>query len=374
MGTRRIVPLLVLSLLATMLGGLVAVPAASAQLDQQTLVTCAAYNTAVSTGGQGAATAADELRAIGAPNPPGIENALDVIIDAEADQAPSGSRPSPEAIDAAIAALDGYFGPICQRTLADTCGLVADAVAEAGSSDSAALLRQLEAPSPPGIDAALAVLSGEITVGESPFHSTLDEAIEQIQDYYPCPTVVAPANIVELCADLSVLGIPEGPRAIAAAERVRAFGAPNPDVIDDALDVIIGFAQGTRPGADADSAVGVLFDFYADDCGNIDRCPLVSAVVGANVDEATEAASLLRRLETPSPPGIDAALALIAGEIDESPFHNSVAEAKQQINDYYMCVTLAFTGPSSAAPLAATGFGLLASGVVALGIRRRLDR
>ena len=196
------------------------------------------------------------------------------------------------------------------------------------------------------------------------------------------PSASAQSNqeIAETCGDLAVLGIPEGPFAVEAAENLRARGAPNPPGIDAALDVIVAAANFDTPSppvADVDAALATLDAYYGGPCANIDRCTFVTQIGGSDEAAAAQAAHLLRRIETPSPPGIDAALALIAGDVDESPFHANVAEARQQVLDYYPCDAgggeaggdtgggdggeLAFTG-STTAPLAVLGIALLAAG------------
>lgn len=162
-------------------------PRASAQ-DYDVAVTCSAYGRALGLGGQPAADAAAELQAIGAPNPPGIESALQIVIESEADVAPSGSRPSNEAVQGSRDALSSYFGGICSSL--DICPWVRQAVAtnDGSSAEAARLVRGIEAPAPPGIDAALALISGAVDF--SPFHTSVAEAQAQISSYFPCDLVI----------------------------------------------------------------------------------------------------------------------------------------------------------------------------------------
>lgn len=209
-----------------------------------------------------------------------------------------------------------------------------------------------------------------------------------------------PADVAATCGDLAVLSIPEGPRAVEAAESLRSRGAPNPAGIEDALDVIVAAADPATASPDVamvDAALATLQSYYGGPCADLDRCGFIVQIAGNDDAVGAEAARLLRRIETPAPPGIDAALALIAGDITESPFHADVAEARAQVLDYYPCGaagegseteeegteggapeetesegTLAFTGGSTAS-LAALGITLVAGGALVLQARRRLD-
>jgi len=378
---------------AVLLAGLVVV-AAPAEAQSDSYEACAQYGLIVGTGGQTAADAAVALKALDAPNPMGLTNSLDVIINAESDVAPIGSRPTNDAREIAFAALEGYYGDLCAAI--DICPLIRQAVAtnDAASAEAARLTRGITSPAPPGIDAALAFIAGDIA--ESPLHNSVGEAQAQVSSYFPCeaaPTIPdpapgVPADVAATCADLAVLSIPEGPFAIEAAENLRASGAPNPGGIEAALDVIVAAADFDTPTPSAgeiDAALSTLQGYFGGACASIDRCALVNQIVAASSDESARAAGVLRRLETPSPPGIDAALALIAGDVSDSPFHATVAAARDQIAGYYPCGNetdggtgddggLAFTGTSSTTPLAALGLGLLAAGAGLLTIRRRIDR
>ena len=369
--------------LAVMLATTVSV-AAPAQAQADRYPTCAAYGAIVGSGGQAAATAAAELQALGAPNPPGLDNVLDVIINGESDVPPIGSRPTADALEIAYQELDGYFGDVCADI--DICPLILRAAAkDAPSADAARLARGITAPAPPGIDAALALISGVISVEESPFHDSVAAAQEQIASYFPCepvatpPSPTVPTDVAATCGDLAVLLIPEGSRAVEAAENLRARGAPNPPGIEAALDVVVAaadFSTDSPPLDQIDSALATLDGYFGGACANLDRCAFVAQIAAADEPGSAEAARLLRRIETPSPPGIDAALALIAGEIDESPFHSNLSEARQQILDYYPCGGdnggLAFTGTSATVPLAMFGAALVLSGAGILTARRRL--
>jgi len=384
----------VVAVLAVALTSLaVAAPTAQAQSDQYE--TCALYGRVVGTGGQVAADAATALQALGAPNPAGINDALETIINLEADVPPAGSRPSSETVNNASTALDGYYGDLCADL--DICPLIRQAIAtnDGSSAEAARLARSITAPAPPGIDAALALIAGEID--ESPFHASVAEAQAQIESYFPCvllpvpnpaPVGGIPADVAATCGDLNVLSIPEGPFAIAAAESLRARGAPNPSGIEAALDVIVAaadFANESPPLAEIDAALATLQAYFGGACANLDRCVFVTQIGGTDAAAAVEAARLLRRIETPSPPGIDAALALIAGDIDDSPFHDNVAQAVAQIVSYYSCGDgagaddggsttddgLAFTG-STTVPVALLGVALMTSGAGVLSARRRL--
>ena len=374
---------------ALLLTGLV-VSATPAEAQEDRYEACIAYRQIVGSGGQVAADAAARLQALSAPNPFGVDNVVEVIINAESDVPPQGSRPANDAIQVAYDALAGFFGDVCSGI--EICPLIRQAVAtnDASSAEAARLARGLTHPAPPGIGAALALIAGQIS--ESPFHSTIAEAQAQIDSYFPCdaapvsgptpdttPIPGVPGDVAATCGDLNVLLIPEGPRAIEAAESLRARGAPNPPGIDAALDVIVAaadFSSDSPPLDQLDAALATLNGYFGAVCASLDRCAFINQIAAGD----TEAARLLRRIETPSPPGIDAALALVAGEIDESPFHASVAEARQQILDYYPCGAstdgsgsgLAFTGSSATAPLAALGAGLSAAGAGLLRSRRRL--
>lgn len=219
-----------------------------------------------------------------------------------------------------------------------------------------------------------------------------------------------PADVAATCGDLAVMSIPEGPFAVEAAESLRSRGAPNPAGIDAALDVIVAAADPDTESpsvADVDAALATLNDYYGGPCAGLDRCGFIVQIAGNDPAAAAEAAHLLRRIETPSPPGIDAALALIAGDVTESPFHADVSEARAQVLDYYPCPTggtggsegegsegegsegegsegggaeaggteggggLAVTG-SSTASLTAVGAALVIGGGLVLHTRRRL--
>jgi len=393
MNTRRIKTsgALVVSV-AVLLAALIAV-AVPADAQDDRYETCALYGVIVGTGGQSAADAAAALQALGAPNPPGVDNVLEAIINAESDIPPIGSRPTNEAREVAYQELDNYFGSVCGDV--DICPLIRQAVAtnDGSSAEAARLARGISAPAPPGIDAALALIAGEIT--ESPFHASVAEAQAQVASYFPCdagaPTTPAPGvptDIAATCGDLAVLSIPEGRFAIAAAESLRARGAPNPPGIEAALDTIVqaaNFDSAAPPLAEIDAALATLSSYFGGACNSLDRCAFVNQIAGTDSAAAGEAARLLRRIETPSPPGIDAALALIAGDIAESPFHDTVAQARDQVISYYPCGNtgvaggadgsgsgLAFTGSSLTAPLAAFGVALLASGAGIMRARRRV--
>jgi hypothetical protein len=164
---------------------------------------CAAYSLIVGTGGSGAVAAAEKLRAIGAPNPPGVDDALDVVIDAE-----DGVDPVPDqaTVEAARATLDGYFGGICADV--DICPLVRQATAtnDASSAGAAALARDLSAPSPPGIDAAFAVIAGIVTPAETGFYDSVASAQQALTNYFTrCNELAFTGS--DLAAPLSVAGL-----------------------------------------------------------------------------------------------------------------------------------------------------------------------
>lgn len=358
-----------------------------AQAQQDRYETCALYGTIVATGGPAAADAAAALQALGAPNPIGVDNVLEVIINAESDVPPIGSRPTNAAREIAYIELDNYFGDVCANV--DICPLIRQAVAtnDGSAAEAARLARGITAPAPPGIDAALALIAGAIA--ESPFHASIADAQDHVASYFPCdldapptPRPGQPSDVAATCGDLAVLSIPEGPFAIEAAESLRARGAPNPPGIENALDVIVAAADfsATPPSlTEIDAAVAALNDYFGGACATIDRCLFVDQIAGNDAASA-DAARLLRRIETPSPPGIDAALALIAGDIAESPFHDNADQARDQVLNYYPCGDpgstgsggqIAFTG-SATGPLAALGFTMVAAGAAAMLARRRL--
>ena len=377
---------------------LLAVVVAPAQAQEDVYETCAFYGLITGTGGQTAATAASNLQALSAPNPIGVDNVLEVIINAESDVPPIGSRPTASAREVAYQELDNYYGAICADI--DICPLIRQAVTtnDGSSGEAARLARGITAPAPPGIDAALALMAGEIA--ESPFHASIAEAQEQVASYFPCavttgvtatptpvpyadPAPIVPGDVPATCGDLAVLSIPEGPFAVEAVQSLRQRGAPNPPGVEAALDVVIAaadFGTGSPSPAEIDAALATLDGYFGDVCANIDRCAFVNQVAGTDAAASAEAARLLRRIETPSPPGIDAALALIAGDIDDSPFHDTVAQARDQILSYYPCGGraegsgrgLAFTGSSATTPLALLGVALVTSGAAALHARRRI--
>lgn len=384
--------LLMALLLATalLLTGLV-VGTSPAEAQADSYETCAEYSLIVGAGGQVAADAAARLQALGAPNPFGVDNVLEVIINSEADVPPIGSRPTASALEVAYVELDRFFGGECAEI--DICPLIRQAVAtnDGSSAEAARLARGLSFPSPPGIDAALAFIAGEIS--ESPLHNSIAEAQAQISSYFPCeaapvdtpiPVPGVPSDVAGTCGDLSVLSTLGGSSAVEAAESLRARGAPNPPGIEAALDVIVAVAGFTSPAPSAeqvDAAFATLDGYFGGICSSLDRCVFVNQIAGSDDAASAEAARLLSRIETPAPPGIGAALALISGEIDESPFHTNVAEARQQILDYYPCgastdddgrPVLAFTGSSATAPLALLSAGLVAAGAGVLRSRRRL--
>jgi hypothetical protein len=378
----------------------VAVAAAPAQAQEDLHETCAFYGLITGTGGQTAATAAADLQALSAPNPFGVNNVLEVIINAESDVPPIGSRPTASAREVAYQELDNYYGAVCADI--DICPLIRQAVAtnDGSSAEAARLARWITATAPPGIDAALALIAGEIT--ESPFHVSITEAQDQVDSYFPCAATAgaidtpapAPTSIADpapgvlgdgaaTCGDLAVLSIAEGPLAVEAAQNLRQRGAANPPAIEAALDVMIAaadFGTGSPPLAEIDAALATLDGYFGGVCANIDRCAFVNQIAGTDAAVSAEVAGLMRRIETPSPPGIDAALALIAGDIDDSPFHDTVAQAREQVLSYYPCGGnnnatgggLAFTGSLATAPLALLGTALVTSGAAMLHARRRL--
>jgi len=421
--------------------------------------TCAAYGVAVGTGGQGAANAAEDLRAIGAPNPPGIETALGVLVNAEADVPPIGSRPSIEAIDAAYQVLSEYFDPICIGV--DICPLIRQAVAtnDGSSAEGARLARGITAPAPPGIDAALALIAGDIA--ESPFHNSVAEAQRQISDYFPCSAVIEPPLPVDdictlvihasdavgdpafvarnarqlratvfpappgidaalaliggevdaspfhdsidaaqsqvadywsacfepllvdpyfgdapTCAAFAKVQFQESPTAGEGARELRDLGTPNPPGVEAALETIMAAnGDGVLPSTSEQAAAYATVEgYFGGICADFDPCPLVQFIQADIEWIAGLAASFLSDIERPAPPGIGAALALIAGDISESPFHASVAEAKEQIKDYYPCDTfIALTGTSSTVPLTLAGIGLVSAGAGFMTMRRRIE-
>jgi len=361
---------------ALLVSVLMATPAAQAQDPTvQEYTTCAAYGRMVGTGGELAVAAAEQLRSLNDSR--AVARAFEVVIDAEADVPPSGSRPGPDSLALAFETLATKFDPLCLSI--DKCPLVwqATGAAEGSSADAARLLFGLSAPSPPGIGAAMLFIAGDIET--SPFHDSIAEAQQQVANWFSCPVDVSPPLLTqaELCGHAAVVAIPEGPLAIQSAQILQNFGVPAN--VDAALDVIIDAADftGNEPSlAQIDAAVGLVMAFFDQDaCGNVDRCGLVFAIVEGppNYDRQGSAATL-RRLETPAPPGIDAALALIAGQIDTSPFHASVAEAVQQIDDYYsFCGGLVITGSPMTTPLTAAGATLILAGASLVVIRRRSE-
>ncbi|MEM7096454.1 MAG: LPXTG cell wall anchor domain-containing protein [Actinomycetota bacterium] len=98
-------------------------------------------------------------------------------------------------------------------------------------------------------------------------------------------------------------------------------------------------------------------------------CVLIRQALGSGPDAAASAATA-RELLSPSPPGIDAALALVAEQIsvEESPFHDSVAEAQAQLGEYFaQCADeLPRTGADDTGVLVAAGITLIALGAAAV--------
>lgn len=182
------------------------------------------------------------------------------------------------------------------------------------------------------------------------------------------PSAGAQDDRYETCAAYGTMVGTGGTGAVAAAERLKDLAAPNPPGIDQALDVVIDAedATGTTPDTnEIFAAYDTLDGYYGDLCRGIDICPLVRQAVATNDGSSADAARLVRGLTAPAPPGIDAALALIAGDVTESPFHNSVGEAQAQVSDWFMCDELAFTGPSQAVVLTTAGLVMVAVGAVA---------
>lgn len=146
-----------MTLLAVVLGG--GLLPAGAQTDDEIYETCSLYNTILSLGGGPAVDAIADLRSRAAPNPPGVDDAFDVLNAFEDD---SVEDPSSDDVDAATETLMEYYDPICLDI--DPCSLLA----QVNGNDpdharrGADWLDRLSAPSPPGIGAALSVLSGRI--------------------------------------------------------------------------------------------------------------------------------------------------------------------------------------------------------------------
>jgi hypothetical protein len=366
----------IMVVVAMIMASVVTSPMADAQEPgPEVFTTCSLYGRTVSFGGPLAANAAESLRILGSPNPPGIEDALEVIISAEADGVDETERPDSLTVDQAIQTLDSYFGGICNGL--DVCPLIWTASGSTTGDPviAAGLLRGITAPAPPGIDAALALIAQE--VDESPFHTSVAEAQAQLVSYFNCPIEVSPLlpSQAEICGHVAVLGIPEGPFAVDAAFQLKLFGTTDPSVIAalDVLAVAADFDQLQVPLAEIDAALSIVQSHFQSQCDNIDRCALVRDILGPEPFLRAQSANTLRRLETPQPPGNDAALALIAGTIDESPFHTSVAEAVEQIRNYYsFCGGLVITGPAHATPMAVAGGSMVLLGAACLVARRRL--
>lgn len=137
---------------------------ASAQTNDEVYETCSLYNTIIATGGDRAVDAIADLRTRDEPNPPGIDEAFDVLSSAEDETA---DDPDLTDIDVANDNLAAYYGPICNDI--DTCALLSliNGANDTRSRQAAGWLDGISAPSPPGIGAALAVLSGEIDPSET---------------------------------------------------------------------------------------------------------------------------------------------------------------------------------------------------------------
>lgn len=189
-------------------------------------LTCSAYQIAVNTGGETAVLAIKDLRGYAEPGAFNPMNGLDVLQDAESEIPPSGSRPSPDEVEAAYDAVNAYFGQRCEGI--DLCFWVRSAVHTGpGAPEAADILRGLQTPGPPGIDAALALISGAIS--ESPFHDSVAEARQQVDDYFACPvltgTPLLPVTGPPSARPLAIFGsalIAAGALAMATHRRLKA--------------------------------------------------------------------------------------------------------------------------------------------------------
>jgi len=161
-------------------------PATAQAPDEETLATCALYGNLVAGGGPNAVSLGEELRDLGAPNPPGVEDALDVLSDFNDEV---GDTPDNDTVEAAFDVLAQYFDPICADI--DVCPLIATVVNREGGEGqrNARYVRGVFAPNPPGIDSALAVLSGDVTLEESGFYTSNAQARKALVDYYSSCTL-----------------------------------------------------------------------------------------------------------------------------------------------------------------------------------------
>lgn len=176
--------------LAALLCAALSVVAAPAQAQRnepsgEVYETCALYNVVVNTGASPAALAAQQLRDLSPPNPPGVEDALAVLIDFE----DGGETPSSDEVEAAYETLDRYYGSIC--TGLDVCPLIVSAINtdDPLSQRSADWADRILAPSPPGIGAALSLLGGKIRLENQLIHESIDDARDVVRSYFASCTL-----------------------------------------------------------------------------------------------------------------------------------------------------------------------------------------
>lgn len=194
----------------------------------------------------------------------------------------------------------------------------------------------------------------------------------------PAAAQVPDEDTLATCALYGNLVAGGGPNAVALGEELRDLGAPNPAGVEDALDVLSDFNDevGDSPDNDTvEAAFDVLAQYFDPICGDIDVCPLIATVINREGLEGERNARFVRGIFAPNPPGIDAALAVLSGDItlEESVFYNSNAEARKALVDYYANCTLAFTGAETT-PLAMAGFTLIVVGAAAVVAQRRMTR
>lgn len=161
--TRAVATLLLLAGAAIAL----AAPPAGAQSlteNRDAFETCALYQPIVTTGGQRALDNIAELRDFSPSNPPGVDDAFDVLVAFEDENI---EDPANEEIEAAYDILDGYYGTICDQL--DLCPLTnaINAGSAADRQQAAEWLLPIASPMPAGIGAALSVLAGQSSVEDT---------------------------------------------------------------------------------------------------------------------------------------------------------------------------------------------------------------
>lgn len=190
-------------------------------------------------------------------------------------------------------------------------------------------------------------------------------------------------ELYETCALYQPIVATGGQTAIDNINELRALAPPNPAGVDDAFDIIIDLEDqtGTSPTNDeVEAAFDILDGYYGDLCDRLDLCPLTDLINTGTAAESQQAAAWLGGISTPAPPGIGAALAVLAGDLtpaETSGLVDSESAARFTVLDWFgddSCGRLAVTGPSATLALTVAGLGVILAGGAILGLRRYANR